>query len=121
VKELSHIGLDVHKDTIAVAVLRPGAAECDERTIPNTPEAIRRLLRPYADPSALRVCYEAGPTGFDTHRLITSLGHSCAVIAPSNHPPQGRSAGQDRPHGRPQPRAPLPRRRTHARSGTEPR
>ncbi|MHB0981356.1 MAG: IS110 family RNA-guided transposase [Thermoleophilia bacterium] len=82
-RQLSHIGLDVHKDTIAVAVLRPGVAEVDERTIPNTPEAIRKLLRPYQDPTALRICYEAGPTGYDTHRLITSLGHSCAVIAPS--------------------------------------
>ena len=39
--KLTHIGLDVHKETIAVAVLRPGATECDERVIPNTPEAIR--------------------------------------------------------------------------------
>ena len=81
--ELTHIGLDVHKDTIAVAVLRPGAAECDERVIPNTPEAVRRLLRRYPDPSALRTCYEAGPTGYDTHRLVTSLGIACDVIAPS--------------------------------------
>jgi transposase len=83
VKQLSHIGLDVHKDTIAVAVLRPGAIEVEERTILNTPDAIRKLFRPYADPSSLRVCYEAGPTGYDTYRLITSLGHTCAVIAPS--------------------------------------
>ena len=35
--QLTHIGLDVHKDTIAVAVLRPDTVECDERVIPNTP------------------------------------------------------------------------------------
>jgi hypothetical protein len=35
--QLTHIGLDVHKDTIAVAVLRPGTTEVDERVIPNTP------------------------------------------------------------------------------------
>ena len=35
--ECTHIGLDVHKDTIAVAVLRPDTIECDERVIPNTP------------------------------------------------------------------------------------
>ncbi len=29
----THLGLDVHKDTIAVAILRPGDAEPDERTI----------------------------------------------------------------------------------------
>src|SRR5665647_742279 len=43
--EFTHIGLDVHKDTIAVAVLRPGASECEERVIPNTPEALRNLVR----------------------------------------------------------------------------
>jgi hypothetical protein len=41
----THLGLDVHKDTIAVAVLRPGETEPDERTIPNTPEALRALIR----------------------------------------------------------------------------
>ena len=81
--ELTHIGLDVHKDTIAVATLRPGATTCDERVIPNTSEAVRRLLRRHPDPSLLSTCYEAGPTGYDTHRLITSLGIACDVIAPS--------------------------------------
>src|SRR5665648_886193 len=82
-EEPTHIGLDVHKETIAVAVLRPGTVECDERVIPNTPEALRRLLSRYPDGAALRTCYEAGPTGYDTQRLITSLGISCDVIAPS--------------------------------------
>ena len=81
--QLTHIGLDVHKDTIAVAVLRPDTVEVDERVIPNTPAAIRRLLSRYPDPSQLSTCYEAGPTGYDTHRLITSLGIPCDVIAPS--------------------------------------
>jgi len=81
--EFTHIGLDVHKDTIAVAVLRPGASECDERVIPNTPEAVRKLLARFPDQAALRTCYEAGPTGYDTHRLITSQGIACEVIAPS--------------------------------------
>ena len=49
-QQLTHIGLDVHKDTIAVAVLRPDAVECDERVIPNTPEAVRRLLPPLPRP-----------------------------------------------------------------------
>ena len=40
----THLGLDVHKDTIAVAMLRPGQHEPDERTIPNRPEALRVLV-----------------------------------------------------------------------------
>ena len=81
--EFTHIGLDVHKETIAVAVLRPGASECEERVIPNTPEALRKLLTRFADRAALRTCYEAGPTGYDTQRLLSSLGIACEVIAPS--------------------------------------
>ena len=81
--QLTHIGLDVHQETIAVATLRPDGIDCDERVIPNTPEAIRKLLSRQTDRSFVRTCYEAGPTGYDTHRLITSLGIACDVIAPS--------------------------------------
>lgn len=81
--EFTHIGLDVHKETIAVALLRPGTTDCEERVIPNTPEALRRLLARFPDRDGLRACYEAGPTGYDTHRLLTSLGVACEVIAPS--------------------------------------
>src|SRR5438128_2762646 len=70
----THLGLDVHKDTIAVAVLRPGQHEPDERTIPNTPEALRALVGHRRSPGHLVACYEAGPTGYDTYRLLTSLG-----------------------------------------------
>lgn len=80
--ECTHIGLDVHKDTIAVAVLRPNTTEVDERVIANTPEAIRRLLSRH-DPASTSLAYEAGPTGYDTHRTITSLHFPCDVIAPS--------------------------------------
>jgi len=80
---ITHIGLDVHKDTIAVATLRPGSTGCEERVIPNTPEALRRWASRLGDPADLRLCYEAGPTGYDTHRLLTSLGLSCDVIAPA--------------------------------------
>ena len=81
--EFTHIGLDVHKESIAAAVLRPGASECDERVIPNTPAALRKLLLRFPEPSLLRTCYEAGPTGYDTHRLIGSPDIACEVIAPS--------------------------------------
>lgn len=80
--ECTHIGLDVHKDSIAVAVLRPHTTDVDERVIPNSPEAVRKLLGRH-DPTDVRICYEAGPTGYDTHRLVTGLGFECDVIAPS--------------------------------------
>ena len=40
----THLGLDVHKDAIAVALLAPGATVPDERVISNTPEALRKLV-----------------------------------------------------------------------------
>ncbi len=80
--ECTHIGLDVHKDTIAVATLRPVTGEIDERVVPNTPEAVRKLLRRH-EPETTRLAYEAGPSGYDTHRLVSSLGFRCDMIAPS--------------------------------------
>ena len=84
-----HVGLDVHKDTIAVAV----ASEGEERkvrfhgTIANTPEAVRRLVSRLARPgTALSLCYEAGPCGYGLHRQLLELGHACVVIAPSMMP-----------------------------------
>ena len=80
---ITHIGLDVHKDTIAGATLRPGGTSCEERVIPNTPEAIRKLASRLGDPATCAFCYEAGPTGYDTQRLLSSLGLRCDVIAPA--------------------------------------
>jgi transposase len=80
---ITHLGLDVHKDTIAVAVLRPGDLSADQRVIANTPEALRKLVARCGDPASLLACYEAGPTGYHTHRILTSLGVRCDVIAPA--------------------------------------
>lgn len=80
---LTHMGLDVHKDSIAVAVLRPGQLEPDQRVIANTPEALRKLIAAQRDRTTLAACYEAGPTGYEVQRLLTSLGVACDVIAPS--------------------------------------
>lgn len=56
--------MDVHADTIAVAVVAGREVARSLGTIPNTPEAVRRLIGKLGDPSTLRVCYEAGPTGY---------------------------------------------------------
>lgn len=83
--DATHLGLDMHKETIAVALLRPGESVPDERTIPNTPEAVKKLIRG-CSAKPLVACYEAGPTGYETHRLLTSLGVPCDVIAPTMTP-----------------------------------
>ena len=58
------IGLDVHAETIAVAVAEPDGDVRSLGVMPNRPEAIRRLITKLGPADQLRVCYEAGPTGY---------------------------------------------------------
>lgn len=50
------------------------------------PEAVRALVRRWADAGSVRACYEAGPTGYTLHRELAALGVACTVIAPSLTP-----------------------------------
>jgi len=58
------VGLDVHAESITVAVLEPDGGIRSLGSIPNRAEAVRRLAKRLGPPSRLRVCYEAGPTGY---------------------------------------------------------
>jgi transposase len=82
-KDSRFVGLDVHAETIAVAVAEPEGEVRSLGTIPNTPEAVRRLIKKLGPPETLRVCYEAGPTGYVLYRQLATLGVPCAVIAPT--------------------------------------
>src|SRR5665213_1698963 len=85
-KSITYVGLDVHKDTIAVAVAEAGKrAEVREHgKIANTPAALKTLVAKLSPgTSELRFCYEAGPCGYGIHRQLTAAGHECAVVAPS--------------------------------------
>lgn len=79
---LTHVGLDVHKESTAVALLRPGAVEPDHRVITSTAEAYRKLVSKIGVEGVV-FCYEAGPCGFDPYRTLTKMGARCDVIAPS--------------------------------------
>jgi transposase len=77
------LGLDVHADTIAVAVAEPDGEVRSLGMIPNRMESIRKLIHKLGSPERLRACYEAGPTGYAVYWQLTSLGVECQVIAPS--------------------------------------
>ena len=91
VQEWSHygayIGLDVHKETIAVAVARPGRGEPEYRgEIANAPKALQKWLARLNEAfggTLLLFCYEAGPCGYGLYRWLTEAGHDCQVVAPS--------------------------------------
>lgn len=76
------VGMDVHAETIAVA-LAEGRDVRSLGTIPNRPEAVAKLIKKLGDPATLGVCYEAGPTGYVLYWQLTRLGVHCDVIAPS--------------------------------------
>lgn len=58
------VGLDVHAETIAVAVAEPGGEVRSLGTIPDRVESVRKVVRKLGPPDQLRARYEAGPTGY---------------------------------------------------------
>jgi transposase len=80
------VGLDTSKLKISVALAEDGR-QGEVRflgDIDNTPEAVRRLVIKLSGKyRQVLFCYEAGPIGYGLQRQITTLGHECAVIAPS--------------------------------------
>lgn len=77
------VGLDVHADTIAVAVAEPDGEVRSLGVIPNRLESIRKLIRKIGPAERLRTCYEAGPTGYVLYWQLTQLSVACEVVAPS--------------------------------------
>jgi transposase len=82
-KKVRFIGLDVHAETIAVAVAEPGGDVRSLGVIPNRAESIRKLVKKLEPAEALRACYEAGPTGYVLYWQLTGLGVRCEVVAPT--------------------------------------
>ena len=82
-EKLRFLGLDVHAETIAVAVAEPNGEVRSLGTIANREDSIRKFIKKLGSPEQLRACYEAGPTGFVLYWQLRQLGVDCAVVAPS--------------------------------------
>jgi len=86
-----YIGLDVHKETIAIAYAcgdnRDDAAyhgQCGG-SVPVAVKALRKLAEKLkVEFIDLKVCYEAGPTGFVLARRLLRYGLECVLMSPSN-------------------------------------
>ena len=111
-------GLDVHAETVAVAVAETAGEIRSLGVIPNRLESVRKLIQKLGPVQNLRACYEAGPTGYVLYWQLTQMGVACEVIAPSLIPTKGGDRVKtDRRDGR-KTGAMLPGRRIDASLGS---
>ena len=84
-KSVLYVGLDVHKDSIVIALAHEGREPAETwKTIPYDGVRLRKALKMLVKKGEeLRVCYEAGPTGFGLCRCLREAGIDCIVVAPS--------------------------------------
>jgi transposase len=84
-----YIGMDVHKDSIAVAYVtqQHGAEVTYLGTIGTRQCDIDQVIRKRPSKATYLVfVYEAGPCGSWLYRYLTNKGHDCWVVAPSLMP-----------------------------------
>ena len=80
-----YVGMDVHKETIAIAVMRDSNRNVEfERQIRNEPGQVRKFFNRLKDKEeTVLTCYEAGPTGYTLYRLLEEMEIICYIAAPS--------------------------------------
>jgi transposase len=85
---IAHVGMDVDKAKIAVAMVKDYESEPRlQRIIRNRPGAVKALVDELsAGCDQVTMCYEAGACGFELYRRITDLGALCTVIVPASLP-----------------------------------
>jgi len=85
-EKVRFLGLDVHAETIAVAITEPDGEVRSLGTIANRGESIGKMVKKLGPVEYLRACYEAGPTGYVLYWQLAELGVACEVIAPTLAP-----------------------------------
>ena len=79
-----YVGLDVHKQTITIAVAEAGRESARVvATVPHEMKALSKVLTKLGPQHGVSCCYEAGPTGYGLARALRAAGWACDVIAPS--------------------------------------
>jgi transposase len=95
---LQFVGMDVHKDSVMIAVLpEHGSEPTQVERLPNEPRKLRRFFDRLGREGEIRSCYEASGAGYVVHRWLREWGYPCDVVAPSLTPTR---PGEQRKHDR---------------------
>jgi transposase len=83
-RPIIYLGMDVHKESITIAVL-PAGAKVPTRLdrLPNDLAKLKKWIDRVAREGEIRACYEASGAGYVLHRALQEWGYLCDVIAPS--------------------------------------
>jgi transposase len=81
----TYVGVDAHKKDLVIAMLVGDGQTPVTWTVPNEPNAVKRLVRKLERdaPGPVVMCYEAGPCGYALQRQVATPRVSCQVIAPA--------------------------------------
>ena len=81
-RSIIYLGMDVHKESITIAVLPDGAkAPTRFEKLPNDLPKLKKWIERIARDGEIRACYEASGAGYVLHRALTEWGYACDVIA----------------------------------------
>lgn len=75
------VAIDQHKLSLMAATLPASGGQAEVVRLENTERAIRRFIDRLGGPDGLAIAYEAGPGGYQLHRLLSGMGVACDVIA----------------------------------------
>ena len=88
-KSITFVGLDVHKNSIAVSLADAGrnAEVRNHGIIGGSLDDLDRLVKKLVSTDReLHFVYEAGPCGYDVFRSLTAKGLDCALCSPAHVP-----------------------------------
>jgi transposase len=95
---LLFVGMDVHKDSVMIAVLPEHAKEPTRvERLSNEERKLRRFFDRLGREGTVCACYEASGAGYVLQRSLAAWGHHCDICAPSLTPTR---RGERRKHDR---------------------
>ncbi|OLY60508.1 IS110 family transposase, partial [Leptospira santarosai serovar Guaricura] len=89
-KRKVYVGMDVHKETIQIAILPSNTkALVKEQQIKHEEGQIKKFIQKLkSEGTEIHCCYEAGVTGYPLYRYLKTLGVNCIIAAPGKIPRQ---------------------------------